>query len=262
MGDAECEGKEKMEKMMKKKKMMREKKKKMGKKKAGAGKKKEGHKKRRDGMKKSMEGKAKILLAKGRKAKKAAKAPKKKRKPRKKAAKKKTMKKKSTKKLVMLEGEEKKEEMKEEKMTLEGLAGCKYADWDCIKESKADCDEDMCDDDDEDCWMEFFKEFRPCKKMDAGCWFGFFIELIELEPKMTDEGKMLGMWGATGCEYMDFECMGKALEDDEDFGCDEDMACWIATLIVLPPCELKDMDCWMAFKKAMMALAKEEGKKG
>merc|ERR1711981_1248402 len=137
----------------------------------------------------------------------------------------------------------KKEEMKEE-MTLEGLAGCKYADWDCIKESKADCDEDMCDDDDE------------------GCWFGFFIELIELEPKMTDEGKMLGMWGATGCEYMDFECMGKALEDDEDFGCDEDMACWIATLIVLPPCELKDMDCWMAFKKAMMALAKEEGKKG
>jgi len=122
----------------------------------------------------------------------------------------------------------------------------------------------MCKEGDDKCVEAFFKKHSPCKKQDADCWMEFFHDVMGLKPVMNEDGKgVVGMWGKAGCKYMDWECMGDALEGAMKSGelkCGKkDMGCWVYVFTLFPPCKLEDMECWGEFKE-MLDQEEEEQK--
>lgn len=116
----------------------------------------------------------------------------------------------------------------------------------------------MCKEGDDKCVEAFFKKHSPCKQQDADCWMEFFHDVMELKPVMNEDGKgVVGMWGKSGCKYMDWECMGDALEKAMKSGelkCGKkDMGCWVYVFTLFPPCKLDDMKCWGEFKEMLDA---------
>lgn len=63
----------------------------------------------------------------------------------------------------------------------------------------------------------------------------------------------MGLWEATNCTYMDWECIGKAVERDPP-DCGDNVKCWVYVLVKLPPCKLEDEKCWKEFEALMKGM--------